>query len=62
VVASLGVEGVGAFATFATVVEYRAYLIGLTIVALAVSYLLTYRKKWKQGWFKVPATSSSKMK
>lgn len=33
--------------------EYRAYLIGLAILALAVSYLLTYRKKWKQGWFKL---------
>jgi Cu/Ag efflux protein CusF len=54
VVASLGVAGVGAFATFAAAAEYRAYLIALTIVALAVSYLLTYRKKWKQGWFKLP--------
>ncbi|MGH8063908.1 MAG: copper-binding protein [Candidatus Entotheonellia bacterium] len=53
-VASLGVAGVGAFATFAAVAEYRAYLIALTILALAVSYLLTYHKKWQQGWFKLP--------
>lgn len=53
-VSSLGVAGVVAFAPFAAVAEYRAYLIALTIVALAVSYPLTYRKKWQQGWFKLP--------
>jgi len=36
------------------VAEYRTYLIALALVALAVSYLLTYRKKWQQGWFKMP--------
>jgi Cu/Ag efflux protein CusF len=54
VVASLGVAGVGALGAFAVVAEYRTYLIAVAIVALAVSYLLTYRKKWKQGWFKMP--------
>jgi len=54
VVASLGVAGIGALGAFAALAEYRAYLIALTMVALAVSYVITYRKKWQQGWFKMP--------
>lgn len=52
--ASLGVAGIGALGTFAAVAEYRGFLIALALVALAVSYILTYRKKWRQGWFKMP--------